>query len=186
MAPDAEKKVHVYNERLWSSVIAPFAAELERLHPIAYRKATSGGEGMLVMFGKHDIRVDGKTFWMALTEAEHKLENAPPMQVKVGEWVCIGGRWFQVSGVNSSTRKIRIERIDRDGSVLGEGAVISSDWCYVDLPSGDQLKSVPVAGPDTNPWEAIPDHFRDGLARARFVGRILTAHLIRCGVADDD
>lgn len=179
MATAPKKKVHVLNSRLWDSVLPPFTAELKRLHPKAYDGAVYGGEGLVPMISKHDVRVDGKTFWEALTAAEEAFENRPLMNVRVGEFVSIGGRWFRVSSVSSSKRMISTERVDRDGSVL------SSDWCHVDLPSGEQLESVATPGEDSNPWEPIPDRLRDGYDRARFLMRIHSAHLVKYGLAED-
>ncbi len=186
MATAPKKKVHVFNSRLWDSVLPPFVAELKRLHPKAYDGAMYGGEGLVPMISKHDVRVDGKTFWEALTAAEEAFENRPPMSVRVGEFVSIGGRWFRVSSVSSSKRMISTERVDRDGSVLGAGSVLSSGWCYVDLPSGEQLESVATPGEDSNPWEPIPDRLRDGHDRARFFMRIHSAHLVKYGLAEDE
>ncbi|MBF5044511.1 hypothetical protein FGE12_19085 [Aggregicoccus sp. 17bor-14] len=107
--------------------------------------------------------------------AQDRIEAAidaarPPLPVKVGDSVLLGGHLVRVTATNPRERTVQVELRS------GAGAESASDWC-----KADALVPVPH---DTSapPWPEPPERMREGLDRARFRMRTLTRAIEEAGL----
>jgi len=167
----------INNLKLLSRVLAQYAAELERVKP----GSGWGGKGSIPLLEAHpDILIDGKGYWEAYVEAEQRLAELPPLQLRPDDFVSIAGRIFRIGHVDGKQRLITTERLDQTGSV------ISSCPCRADFPHGRSLEAIPAPDIDLSDWPRYPATMTDGLSRARWRSRQHALHLIRAGLDDDD
>lgn len=97
----------------------------------------------------------------------------PPLPVKVGDWVRLGGHLVRVTATDLHKRTAQVELRDT------RGIESAGDWC-----KADALVPVPHDTPAI-PWSDPPETMRDGLARARFRMCLLSSAIVQAGLTPD-
>lgn len=121
----------------------------------------------------------GQPQLLARWQAAHDRVDAaieaarPPLPVKEGDWVRLGGHLVRVTATDLRGRTAQVELRDTRGI---ESAV---DWCKAEV-----LVPVPHDTPAA-PWPDPPETMREGLARARFRLRSLSSAIEQAGLTPD-
>ena len=121
----------------------------------------------------------GQPQLLARWEAAHDRVEAsieaarPPLPVKVGDWVRLGGHLVRVTATDLRRRTAQVELRDT------RGIESAGDWC-----KADALVPVPHDTPAI-PWPDPPETMWDGLARARFRMCLLSSAIEQAGLTPD-
>ncbi|MBI5543776.1 MAG: hypothetical protein HY901_07820 [Deltaproteobacteria bacterium] len=98
----------------------------------------------------------------AFDEAAERYRSRPPLQVKTGDWVRIGGYRFRIGNVSEKSGLVETERVGRDGAVVSS---VPAD--------GAGLVSDPSTEPEPADGLRPPYDIKEAHTRARF---FLKAH----------
>ena len=156
---------------------AEVAAELERRRPGSVFRDWAGTTYDFA--GHPELRAR----WEAALDEAGRRERAklPPLPVKAGDLVRIGGCVLRISRVDEKRRTVDTRRESADGAPISEVRGVRADAL---VPLEDPLPPV------TDGWPEIPPHLTDGAARARFVrdlhGRVLEEAGGLAGADEDD